>query len=130
LGQLSKAMRDAIDANARSKVFFAFAPGDADDLVHHVKPYFAADDLIHRDVYGMVCRLAIRGRNGEPFTLRARPAPPVWPGRAELLRAAARNCGPAAQRARQRTQQPADLDLLDANGSGDSGPILPPGGKP
>nr|WP_275979433.1 type IV secretion system DNA-binding domain-containing protein [Hamadaea flava] len=143
LGQLSKPVRDAIDANARSKVYFALAPADADALVHHVKPYFAADDLIHRDAYGMVCRLVIRGRNAEPFTLRARPAPPVWPGRAELLRAAARNrglplderrkladarrLGPAVQRAR-RTQQPDELDLLDADRSADSGPILPPGG--
>ena len=143
LGQLSKQVRDAIDANARSKVFFALAPADADALVHHVKPYFAADDLIHRDAYGMICRLVIRGRNGEPFTLRARPAPPVWPGRAELLRAAARHrglpvderrkladarrLGPSAQRTR-RTQQPAELDLLGGNDSEHSAPILPPDG--
>ncbi|HZM74826.1 MAG TPA: hypothetical protein VFC19_03820 [Candidatus Limnocylindrales bacterium] len=136
LGQLSRSMFQAIDANARSKVFFSLAPADADDLAHHVKPYFAAEDLIHRDAYGMVCRLVIAGRNGEPFTLRARPAPPVWPGRAQLLRQAARarglpaterkqladtrRLGPNAQPARKTTQVPdteseLEPDLLDTN---------------
>ena len=156
LGQLSRPVFQAIDANARSKVFFSLAPGDADDLAHHVKPYFAAEDLIHRDAYGMVCRLVIRGRNSEPFTLRARPAPPVWPGRAQLLREAARarglpreqrrhladtrRLGPHARPARKLTQERGiEPDLLDTNefgnefregwgdGFGDGGPIVPPG---
>jgi len=146
LGQLSRSMFSAIDANARSKVFFSLAPADADDLVHHVKPYFAAEDLIHRDAYGMVCRLLIRGRNGEPFTLRARPSPPVWPGRAELLREAARarglpiderrrfadarRLGPNAEQARKLTQQPKEADLLGDNASDRLGPILPPRARP
>lgn len=144
LGQLSRPVFQAIDANARSKVFFSLAPGDADDLVHHVKPYFAAEDLIHRDAYGMVCRLVIAGRNGEPFTLRARPAPPVWPGHAELLRQAARarglpreqrrhladarRLGPQAQPTRKATQQRSiEPDLLHINQFGDGDPIVPPG---
>lgn len=144
LGQLSRSVFAAIDANARSKVFFALAPADADDLAHHVKPYFAAEDLIHRDAYGMVCRLVIAGRNAEPFTLRARPAPPVWPGRAELLRKAARarglpaaerrrladarRLGPLAQQQPKATQHPHGAELSSPDTFGSAGPILPPGG--
>jgi hypothetical protein len=99
LGQLTSKMAAAIDANARNKVFFALAPRDARDLVHHVAPYFEPEDLTRRDAYGIVCRLVIDGRGGEPFSLHTRPAPPAWPGRAAELRAAARDRGlPAAER--------------------------------
>jgi len=97
LGQLSTGMAAAIDANARNKVFFSLPPRDARDLAHHVAPYFAPEDLMRRDAYGIVCRLVIDGRDGEPFSLHTRPAPPVWPGRAEVLRAAARARGLSAQ---------------------------------
>jgi hypothetical protein len=93
LGQLSASMAGAIDANARNKVFFSLPPKDARDLAHHVAPYFEPEDLMRRDAYGIVCRLVIDGRDGEPFSLNTRPAPPAWPGRAEALRAAARARG-------------------------------------
>jgi hypothetical protein len=93
LGQLSTRLAEAIDANARNKVFFSLAPKDARDLAHHVAPYFEPEDLMRRDAYGIVCRLVIDGRDSEPFTLATRPAPPPWPGRAETLRAAARARG-------------------------------------
>ncbi|MFC0530240.1 type IV secretory system conjugative DNA transfer family protein [Phytohabitans kaempferiae] len=99
LGQLSPKMAAAIDANARNKVFFSLSPRDARDLAHHVAPYFEPEDLTRRDAYGIVCRLVINGRDGEPFSLNTRPAPPPWPGRAEQLRAAARDRGlPADER--------------------------------
>jgi hypothetical protein len=83
----------AIDANARNKVFFYLPPKDARDLAHHVAPYFQPEDLMRRDAYGVVCRLVINGRDGEPFSLATRPAPPPVPGRADFLRAAARARG-------------------------------------
>jgi Type IV secretion-system coupling protein DNA-binding domain len=99
LGQLSTGMAAAVDANARNKVFFALPPKDARDLAHHVAPYFGTEDLMHRDAYGVVCRLVIDGRDSEPFSLRTRPAPPPLPGRADALRAAARARGlPVAER--------------------------------
>ena len=99
LGQLSPRMAAAIDANARNKVFFSLSPKDARDLAHHVAPYFEPEDLTRRDAYGIVCRLVINGRDGEPFSLNTRPAPPAWPGRAVELRAAARERGlPADER--------------------------------
>ncbi|WP_239163281.1 type IV secretory system conjugative DNA transfer family protein [Paractinoplanes rishiriensis] len=93
LGQLSGRMAEAIDANARNKVFFSLPPKDARDLAHHMAPYFEPEDLMRRDAYGIVCRLVIDGRDAEPFTLATRPAPPAWPGRADVLRAAARARG-------------------------------------
>jgi hypothetical protein len=99
LGQLSASMAAAVDANARNKVFFSLPPKDARDLAHHVAPYFGPEDLMHRDAYGVVCRLVINGRDTEPFSLHTRPAPPPWPGRADALRAAARARGlPVAER--------------------------------
>jgi len=93
LAQLSPRTAAAIDANARNKILFSLAPADARDLAHHVAPYFDPDDLARRDAYGVTCRLVLDGRDGEPFSLNTRPAPPVWPGRTELLRAAARARG-------------------------------------
>lgn len=37
-------------------------------LAHHVGPDFAAEDLMWRHAYGVVCRLVIAGRDGEPFS--------------------------------------------------------------
>ena len=93
LAQLTPAMFAAIDANARNKVFFSLPPKDARDLAHHMAPYFQPEDLMRRDAYGVVCRLVINGRDGEPFSLNTRPAPPPIPGRADFLRAAARARG-------------------------------------
>ncbi|HCT77018.1 MAG TPA: hypothetical protein DGT23_10595 [Micromonosporaceae bacterium] len=97
LGQLSKSTFEGIDANARNKIFFELAPGDAKHLVHHVAPYFEAPDLTRRDPFGIVAKLVINGRDSDPFTLITRPAPPAWPGRAEALRAAARTRGLSKQ---------------------------------
>ncbi len=115
LGQLTTHAAAAVDANARNKLLFALAPDDARHLAHHVEPYFAAEDLTRRDAYGIVARLVIDGRDGEPFSLHTRPAPPPWPGRADMLRAAARTWGlPAAERqalAEARRLGPAARDL-------------------
>jgi hypothetical protein len=142
LGQLSTSMAAAIDANARNKVFFSLPPKDARELAHHVAPYFEAEDLMHRDAYGVVCRLVIDGRDGEPFSLHTRPAPPVWPGRAQMLRAAARarglsladrealaqarRAGPAA-----RTTRPVNPTQAPNNPTSDpTDPTGPPPGDP
>jgi hypothetical protein len=99
LGQLTPAMAAAVDANARNKVFFTLAPRDARDLAHHVAPYFKPEHLTYREAYGIVCRLVIGGRDGAPFSLNTQPAPPAIPGRADLLRDAARARGlPASKR--------------------------------
>ncbi len=101
LGQLSRSTFEGIDANARNKIFFELAPGDAKQLVHHVAPYFEPLDLTRRDPWGILARIVIDGRDSDPFTLITRPAPPPIPGRAQSLRAAARARGlSTAERAR------------------------------
>jgi len=96
LGQLSRTTFDGIDANARNKIFFQLAPGDAHTLRHHVEPWFDPHDLTRRDPWGIVARIVINSREADAFTLTTRPAPPPMPGRAELLRAAARARGLSA----------------------------------
>jgi RecA/RadA recombinase len=90
LGQLSDDMADAIDANARNKVYFALAPGDAEKQARHVRPYFDAGDLARLDAFEVVLRPIAGGRNARPCTVDTLPAPVPIPGRAEVLRAAAR----------------------------------------
>jgi hypothetical protein len=127
LGQLTPAMAAAIDANARNKVFFALPPGDARQLAHHTAPWFGPDELMHRDAYGVVCRLVIDGRDSEPFSLATRPAPPPWPGRADMLRGAARARGlPAADRELLAHARRAGPAATRAGPSGPPPPAAPP----
>ena len=144
LGQLSASMFAAIDANARNKVFFTLSPEDARKLAHHMAPYFAPEDLMRRDAYGVVVRLVYDGQDGEPFSLATRPAPPVIPGRAEVLRAAARarglstvdratlaearRVGPAARTMPAEADQQASHDWPVVNPTGaTTGPTGPTG---
>jgi Helicase HerA, central domain len=131
LGQLTPAVGAAIDANARSKVFYSLPPHDARDLAHHTAPYFTPEDLAHRDAYGIVARLVIDGRNGEPFSLTTRPAPPPIPGRAETLRAAARARGLSQadrhQLAQARLAGPATRTPSPPPPGQDEGAVEPPG---
>ena len=90
LGQLSTEMADAIDANARNKVYFALAPGDAVTLARHVAPYLDAGDLTRLGGFEAVLRPVCDGRAAEPVTVDTLPPPRAIPGRAQALREAAR----------------------------------------
>jgi hypothetical protein len=90
LGQLSREMAEAIDANARNKVYFALAPKDAVDQVHHVKPWLDDGDLMRLGGYEVVLRPVSRGRAVRPVTADTIAPPEPHPGRAEVLRRAAR----------------------------------------
>jgi energy-coupling factor transporter ATP-binding protein EcfA2 len=90
LGQLPKDLAEAASANARNKVFFCVSPEDARVLARHTEPYLSAYDLAHLGAFQAACRLVVGGRELHAFTLRARPMPPVAPGRAAEARAAAR----------------------------------------
>lgn len=101
LGQLSDDMADAIDANARNKVYFALAPKDAADQARHVHPYLSDGDLIRLGAYEIVLRPIAGGRALAPVTAETLPAPPTAAGgRADLLRAAARRNTGLPQKAR------------------------------
>jgi hypothetical protein len=91
LGQLSGDMAEAIDANARNKVYFALAPRDAIDQARHLRPYLDDGDLIRLGGYEVVLRPVANGRVVPPVTVDTEPPPPTVPGRADALRQAARH---------------------------------------
>lgn len=90
LGQLSRDMAEAIDANARNKIYFALAPKDAADQAHHVTPWLDDGDLTRLGGYEVVLRPIAHGHTVRPVTADTIPPPQPHPGRAELLRRAAR----------------------------------------
>jgi hypothetical protein len=90
LGQLSGDMAEAIDANARNKVYFALAPRDAIDQARHLRPYLDDGDLIRLGGYEVVLRPVAGGRVVPPVTADTEPPPPAVKGRADQLRQAAR----------------------------------------
>ncbi|GAA4469740.1 hypothetical protein GCM10023170_085540 [Phytohabitans houttuyneae] len=89
LGQLSGDMAEAIDANARNKVYFALAPRDAIDQARHLRPYLDDGDLIRLGGYEVVLRPVAGGRVVPPVTADTEPPPPAEPGRVAVLRQAA-----------------------------------------
>jgi hypothetical protein len=90
LAQLPPDVRDAVDANARNKIFFTVSPNDATKLVRHVAPYFDDRDLARRPAFEVVARTVHHGHDVPPFTLATEPLPPPVAGRADQLREAAR----------------------------------------
>jgi len=90
LGQFPKELRDAVSANARTKVWFSMSPEDAHALSRHVAPEVSEHDLSHLGAYTAAARLVADGEETPAFTLRTRPAPPPQPGRADAVRAANR----------------------------------------
>lgn len=98
LGQLSGDMVEAIDANARNKVYFALAPRDAIDQARHLRPYLDDGDLIRLGGYEVVLRPVAGGRVVPPVTVDTEPPPPAVKGRAgDLRRAAREHTGLAAE---------------------------------
>jgi len=90
LAQLPPDLRQGISANARSQVIFSVSPEDAGDLERHTAPVLTAHDLSHLDAYQAAARLVAGSAETPAFTLRTRPLPPPVPGRARLVRKAAR----------------------------------------
>lgn len=114
LGQLTGEMRDAVNANARNKVFFSLAPDDAADLAEHVRPWLDADDLTRLDGYEVVLRPIAGARPVPPCTLDTLPPPEVYRGRARLLRGAATRTGlSSAARARLAAHHTIQLPEVD-----------------
>lgn len=90
LAQLPVEVREAVNANARNKVFFTVSPDDATKLIRHMAPYFQEADLSRRGAFEVVARPVHGGHDQPPFTLATQPLPPAISGRAQELRAAAR----------------------------------------
>jgi len=90
LSQLPRELRDAVSANARNKLIFNCSPEDARVLERHVAPELGEHDLSHLGAHQVAARLVVDFQEAPAFTLRTEPAPPPVPGRAEAVRAAAR----------------------------------------
>ncbi len=90
LVQLPRELREAISANARSKVYFACSPEDAHALERHVAPELSAHDLSHLGGFQAAARLVSGGVEAPACTLVTRPLPAPVAGRAVRLRASAR----------------------------------------
>ncbi|MDA2807183.1 type IV secretory system conjugative DNA transfer family protein [Nocardiopsis suaedae] len=95
LSQLPRDLREAVSANARSKLFFDVSPEDAHVLARHVRPNLSEHDLSHLDAFQAAARLVSHGALSPSFTLRTRALPPPVKGRATQVRKAARRHSPA-----------------------------------
>lgn len=94
MGQLTRNIRDALAANARTKVTFATSPDDASVLSKHFAPQLSDYDLANLEAFQAACRPCINGAHGPAFTFRTEPLEPEIPQRATEARdAAARNFG-------------------------------------
>ncbi len=120
LAQLPRELREAISANARSKVYFACSPEDAHTLERHVAPELSAHDLSHLGGFQAATRLVSGGVETPACTLVTRPLPPPISGRAERLRAAARASygRTPAQRRQERNRRQLHDQPIEPNHSG------------
>lgn len=73
LGQLPHDMRDALAANARTKIVFAVSPDDARSLDRHFAPLLSDYDLASLGAFEAACRPCIGGAHGTPFTFATEP---------------------------------------------------------
>jgi hypothetical protein len=106
LAQLPPDIGHALDPNARTKVFLTVDPGDARHLARHVAPVFDEHDLSARRAFHATVRAVHHGRNVRPFSVAIPPLPDPLPGRADLLRAAARaNAGLTALQRQAQVDQ-------------------------
>ncbi len=90
LAQLPRDLREAIGANARSKVYFQVSRDDAQALEREVRPELSAHDLAHLPLYTAAVRLCNQGQPGRAFTLTTENLSPATPEQAQAVRASAR----------------------------------------
>src|SRR6266545_3079133 len=83
-------MREAIAANARTKILFQLSAEDAAALERLVAPELHAHDLAHLPAHTAAVRLCHGGETGPAFTLTTEPLPAGSPRRAEAVRTEAR----------------------------------------
>ncbi|WP_370946602.1 type IV secretory system conjugative DNA transfer family protein [Amycolatopsis sp. cg5] len=112
LAQLPADVREAIDANARNKLYFTVSPTDATRLVRHVAPYFDERDLARRAAFQITCRTVHRGGDVAPFTVDAVPASAAIRGRAQELTAAARARTGLPREVRDRARKRRELTMV------------------
>lgn len=90
LGQLPKEMREALSANARTKIYFQLSPEDAHTLERLVQPELGAHDLAHLPAYTAAARICQTGETSPAFTLKTQPLTAGTPEQAEHVRVESR----------------------------------------
>lgn len=93
LAQLPRELREALAANARTKIYFQASRQDAARLERELAPQITAHDLAHLPRYTAAVRLCHDGQPTNAFTLKTEPLPDAIPNRAETVRKAAREHG-------------------------------------
>ena len=86
MGQLPRDVRDALGANARTKVVFTCSPEDALTLERHFAPDLSAYDLSHLATFQTACRPCVGGGQAQAFTFRTEALQPGSAARAEVVR--------------------------------------------
>jgi hypothetical protein len=97
LAQLPRDLREALAANARSKVYFQLSRDDAAHLEREVRPELSAHDLSHLPAYTAAVRLCSDGQPSRAFTLTTQPLPDPVDGRAQRVRETVRRRYPTAR---------------------------------
>jgi hypothetical protein len=87
---LPREMREAIAANARTKLYFQLSTQDAQTLARELEPELGAHDLANLPRHTAAVRLCHNGETGRPFTLHTDPLPTPDPARADAVRQASR----------------------------------------
>ncbi|OHV36496.1 hypothetical protein BCD49_19710 [Pseudofrankia sp. EUN1h] len=90
LGQLPNDLREAVLANARSRVIFQTSASDAGRLAKELSPHLGASDLQGLGAYEVVVSLSAGSRVAPPATGATLPPPPPTGQAAALVRAASR----------------------------------------
>jgi hypothetical protein len=91
LGQLPTGVREAVLANARSRIIFQVAASDARTLARELAPYIKADDLQSLGRYEVVACLSAGGQTTRPVTATTLPSPaPTGQAATARLRSRAR----------------------------------------
>jgi TraM recognition site of TraD and TraG/Type IV secretion-system coupling protein DNA-binding domain len=90
LAQLPRDLREALAANARTKIYFQVSRDDAAHLEREVRPELAAHDLAHLPLHTAAVRLCNGGQATSTFTLSTKPLPDPIDGQAASVREAAR----------------------------------------
>jgi hypothetical protein len=93
LGQLPHEMREALAANARTKIAFACSPDDARHLDRHFAPALTEHDLSSLGGFTAACRPCIGGAHGSPFTFVTEPLATSGEGRRTEVKVAAARFG-------------------------------------
>jgi hypothetical protein len=73
MNQLPRNMREALAANARTKLVFACSPEDGDHLERHYEPHLTAHDLHNLAAFQVACRPCVDASHAPAFTFTTEP---------------------------------------------------------